>query len=110
MDPAQTPKEQLFVFFPGSGAVPMQYQLLLREAAHLGYYSVGLNYPNSISVGKLCKRERDPDCYGAVRQEVFSGQDATALVDVSRSNSITNRLTKLLDYLHDQQPTAGWDR
>jgi hypothetical protein len=50
----------------------------------------------------------DLDCYGKVRLEVIDGTDRTQLVNVNRSNSIENRLIRLLLYLHARSPGDGW--
>ena len=42
-----TPKNKLFLFFPGTYAVPYNYREILKHAANLGYHSIGLTYPNS---------------------------------------------------------------
>ena len=43
-----------------------------------------------------------------MRLEILDGVDRSNRVNVSRSNSIENRLVKLLLYLHAQHPNEGW--
>jgi uncharacterized protein (TIGR03437 family) len=105
-----TGRNQLFVFFPGTGAVPFNYLQIANLAADMGYHAVGLNYPNPMTVSTLCALATDLDCYGNVRREIIDGTDRTPLVNISRANSIENRLIKLLVYLHDRFPTEGWGR
>lgn len=108
-NPSVTPRNQLFLFLPGTGAVPRLYQEICNLAADLGYHVVNLNYPNSQAVGTLCGGlNADLDCYGKVRLEVIDGIDRTSLVNVNRANSIENRLIRLLLYLHSRRPGDGW--
>lgn len=108
-NPSVAPRNQLFLFLPGTGAVPRFYQEMSNLAADLGYHVVNLNYPNSQAVGTLCAGlNSDLDCYGKVRLEVIDGTDRTPLVNVSRANSIENRLIRLLLYLRSRSPGDGW--
>lgn len=108
-NPSVARRNQLFLFLPGTGAVPRFYQEISNLAADLGYHVVNLNYPNSQAVGTLCGGlNADLDCYGKVRQEVIDGTDRTPLVNVNRANSIENRLIRLLLYLRSRSPGDGW--
>ena len=59
----------------------------------------------------------DPDCFRVFRSEVVfrarvndpDGQIPTTIATaVNQSNSVVNRLTKLLDHLNAVAPAAGW--
>lgn len=106
--PAATARGKLFVFLPATGGTPVRYLSILRLGAARGYHSIGLNYPNAVSVGELCVFSDDADCHGKVRHEVITGEDSSALGSVLPANSIVNRLQKLLHYLHQQFPNEGW--
>lgn len=99
---------RLFVFLPGTGALPTQYKMIVRLGAARGYHAIGLNYPNPTAVGVLCASDADADCFWNVRREVITGTNTSALLDVSVANSIVNRLQKLVAYLDRQYPTEGW--
>ncbi len=99
---------RLFVFLPGTGAVPTQYRMILRVGAARGYHAIGLNYPNPTAVGVLCAADTDAECFWNVRREVISGTNTSPLLDVSTANSIVNRVQKLVAYLDRQFPTEGW--
>jgi hypothetical protein len=103
-------RNRLFVFFPGSFGKASRQQLITQSAATQGYHAINLNYPNSWTVGNLCRRNPDPDCSGKVRQEIIDGKDYSPLVDISPTNSIKNRLVKLLQYLNQQYPQHGWNQ
>lgn len=99
---------KLFVFLPGTGAVPTMQQLVLKTAAARGYHAIGLNYPNPTAVGVLCADDVDPDCFWNVRREVITGINLSDRIQVTPANAIVNRLEKLLKYLQAQYPAEGW--
>jgi hypothetical protein len=106
--PSVAASGRLFVFLPGTGALPTHYRLILRTGAARGYHAIGLNYPNDDAVGILCDTSADQDCQWKVRREIITGIDTSPLVDVNAANSIVNRLQKALSYLHAQFPNEGW--
>lgn len=108
LNTAVTPRNQLFVFFAGTGGLPRNYQLISRHAADLGFHVINLRYPNDEAVNLLCRDADDPACYEQVRLEIIDGTERSDLVDVDHTDSIENRLVKLLQYLHNQFPTEGW--
>lgn len=104
-----TAKNQLFLFFPGTGGTPFFYQEVTNTAADSGFHAIGLNYPNDEAVNDLCGgTNADLDCYAKIRLEVKDGTDRTNLVTITRPNSIENRLIKLLIYLRTQRPNDNW--
>lgn len=111
LDTTAVPNHELFVFLPGTGLTPAAYLLVQQEAARLGYHVIGLMYPNSVGLAKVCPTAPDPAaCYEDTRLEVIDGVDRSPLVNVNAANSIDNRLSKLLQYLAAQYPAEGWDR
>jgi hypothetical protein len=115
VDPSNRGNPKLFVFLPGTGNRPVDYQLVSREAARLGYHVIGLMYQNNVGVDAACKvtlTQAPPrECSGDTRLEILDGSDPdSSRADVSVANSIDNRLTQLLKYLTDQYPDEGWSR
>lgn len=108
LNPSVAARNQLFLFFPGTGGLPRHYQLLNRHAADLGFHALSLRYPNDRAVNTLCALRLNLDCYGAVRLEIVDGTDRTDLVEVDRTNSIENRLIKALQHLDAAAPDDGW--
>jgi Secretion system C-terminal sorting domain len=108
--PSGVAKNKLVLFLPGTGAVPMNYSLFERTCATLGFHSIGLTYPNDVTINgtDVCGSSTDTSCYRKARLEVLTGQDLTTKLDINRANSIENRLIKLLKYLNTQSPTQGW--
>jgi len=110
LNPANTVTwaNKLFVFLPGTGAIAQNYRLILRTGAARGYHTIGLTYPNDEAIGTLCSTDADLDCHGKAREEVITGVSLSDKVDVNVTNSIVNRLIKLLTYLNRQHPNEGW--
>jgi hypothetical protein len=99
VEPAPAAAGKLFVFFPGSGAKPDYYKLVIQNAAAGGYHAIGLSYVNDDAIIKLCSGTNDPTCQEDIRNEVLFGVDTSKRVDVDAANSIENRLVKLLMHL-----------
>jgi len=106
--PGAAARGKLFVFLPGTGAVPTMQQLILGTATARGYHAIGLSYPNSTAVGALCADDIDPDCFWNVRREVITGVNTSDRIQITPANAITNRLDKLLRYLQTQYPAESW--
>ena len=107
-DSAVPSNGELFVFFPGTGGQPDCCQLLIQQAARLGYHALGLTYQNTKAVGKTCVN--DLSCYGTVRQNDFNGTDPSAFSDIAHDQSISARLADLLQYLSRNYPSEGWSK
>jgi len=106
--PTSVRKNQLFVFLSGSYGKPRAQQLVLEEAAKLGYHAIGLSYPNSWTVEQLCLGSSDVNCYEQVRSEIIEGVDHSETLAINPPDSIENRLVKLFVYLNQQYPEQGW--
>jgi FG-GAP-like repeat len=101
-------KNQLMVFFPGTGGIPRGYKTFTELAANKGFHALALQYVNADSVNTLCSTTSNLDCYERCRLEIIDGMERTPLVNVNRPNSIENRLIKLLEYMHANHPNDGW--
>lgn len=106
---AVAPRNRLFLFLPGTGAIPAHYRQVLRCAADHGFHALGLSYVNSPSVAELSAGQT-PDTQGKVRMEIIDGTDRTPLVSVDRTNSLESRLITALQHLHSLAPTEGWSQ
>src|SRR3989475_5698706 len=105
LDTTARTNHKLFLFMPGTGLTPAVYQLVQQEAARVGYHVIGLMYPNSPGLAKVCPSDPDPAaCYENSRLEIIDGIDRSPWVDVNEANGIQNRLTRLLQYLVAQYP------
>jgi hypothetical protein len=110
LNPSVPAKNQLFVFFSGSFGNPSRQRLITQQAAKLGFHAINLRYPNDWTVGGLCRRSNDKDCFEKVRLEIVDGENRSDLVNISPANSIENRLVKLLIYLDKEYPDEGWSQ
>lgn len=110
INPSVPAKNKLFLFFSGSFGNPSRQRLITQQAAKLGFHAINLRYPNDWTVGGLCRRSDDKDCFEKVRLEIVDGKDRSKSIDVSPANSIENRLVKLLIYLDKEYPDEGWSQ
>jgi pimeloyl-ACP methyl ester carboxylesterase len=98
----------LLVFLAGSFVNADRVRLLLQCAADLGYRAINLRYPNSWTVGDLCRNSGDPDCHAKVRLEIAEGIPPRGQLGLRAGDSIVSRLAKLLRWLEERQPDLGW--
>lgn len=100
---------RIVVILPGSYGRPENQEEFHDHAASMGYLSIGLMYPNDPTVGSLCEDDTSNKyCYWDVRREIVQGDNFSDKVDISPSNSVLNRLQKLLSYLQNEDPIAGF--
>ena len=83
---AVTQKNKLFLFFPGTGGIPSYYKEITKEAANLGYYSIGLSYPNAQAINTICAGTTDTTCHRRARYETFDGIDRHDSLNVDTNN------------------------
>jgi hypothetical protein len=107
-DPAK--KNLLYVFLPGTHRNPKGCQATVIKAATLGFHAIGLMYDNSVPVNPLCKDGTDITCHSRARREVIDGVDRHPAVNTNKTESIINRLVKLLKYLSLRYPDQGWQQ
>lgn len=101
-------KNTLFVFLPGTNRNPTVSKAITTKAAALGYHSIGLMYANQTAGNPICSPTGDTTCHRRLRLEVIDGIDRHPSASVNPTNSIINRLYKLLVYLNKTYPTQGW--
>ena len=113
-----TLRNQLFVFLPGSTAVPGAYLDIVKEAASQGFHALGLTYENASLVATLIQPYSDPkqpvfdpDCAAKIHDAVLFGtgpENTTPALTVAGPDALVNRLAKALQYLDAQYPQEGW--
>jgi hypothetical protein len=101
-------KNLLFVNIPGTNRTPSQCKVIAQKAVTLGYHAISLTYPNTTAGNPLCGPTGDTTCHSRLRREVIDGIDRHPSIAITPTNSIINRLTKLLIYMNKVQPTQGW--
>jgi hypothetical protein len=104
-----TPRGELFVFLPGTTGTPAGYTNVGLAAANLGFHSVGLMYPDGVTMNSLCSDSTNPDCYAEARLAVING-GTNAELAVSAADCITNRLFQLIRYLAANDPGGNWSQ
>jgi len=100
---------QLAVFMPGTDGRPARAAKLLRVVAEQGYRVIGLEYDDTPAVVQVCPRSPSPLCSADFRRRRIFGDADARVVDNPPSESIINRLVKLLQYLAKEHPEQGWD-
>lgn len=109
-NPTCPSRNTLLVYLPGTFANPLGAQLFPSLAANHGFHAVSLVYPNDQSAASLCASSTDTNCFLNMRKETLEGVDYTSVVTVDSTNSIYNRLEKLLIYLNSQFPSQNWSQ
>lgn len=103
-----TLRNVLYVFLPGTYRNPTVSKATTQKAASMGFHAIGLMYDNRVAVNPVCRPTGDVTCHSRARREVVDGVDRHPKVNVNYSNSLINRLVKLLLYLQKTRPTQGW--
>ena len=102
-------EKSLVVYLPGSFDVPQNTLLFPTVAANKGHHVVSLKYENSVAAKTACSNSTDSNCFAKYRQEIITGEDLSDKVEVDETNSIENRLLKLIIHLNTNRPNEGWD-
>ena len=103
------PRNELLIFIPGTGGKPGGTNLFCQTAADLGYHVIALAYPSDIPA-TIARNESDPNAFEKFRTEIIEGRDLSPFVSVDRTNSIENRLIRVLQYLDKNEPAGGWSQ
>lgn len=112
-DPARAAdRHELLLWLPGTlppgatGEGPGGAAAFCDLAAQLGYHVIVLKYPNDESAS-ICRRDRSARAFEEFRLALIQGGDSPH-IRVSRTDSIENRLIKLLQYLGRTRPDEDW--
>jgi len=109
LDAAATPRGELLLFLPGTGATTGDQEEFGRTAAGLGYHVVYLMYPNDVPAA-VCQDDEDEKCFENFRREIIGGGDLDPRVTVDRANSIENRFVQLVRWLAANHANEGWQK
>jgi hypothetical protein len=101
-------KNILFVNIPGTNRTPSQCKVIAQKAVSMGYHAISLTYSNQTAGNPLCGPTGDTTCHVRLRREVIDGVDRHPSIAITPTNSVINRLTKLLIYMSKAQPAQGW--
>jgi hypothetical protein len=100
----------LVVFLPGTYRKPADYLFVMGEMAKMGYRVIGLMYKTDPPINPICRSTDDETCHFRARMENVDGVDRHTSVTVDATNSILNRLSKMLQYLITTHPSDNWQQ
>lgn len=106
-NPSVKSKNKLVVFIPGTNGSGLGGKLFSQAAANEGFHVVSLSYPTSVAA-TVCHSQKDENCFENFRREIIEGKDLSSLIEVNKSNSIENRLQKLLAHLKKNFANENW--
>lgn len=107
-NPDCVPKNKLLVHMVGTGGDPFSTEIFPSVAANNGFHVVSLKYHNDTSAQTACNNSPDVDCHFKFRKEIIEGVDYSPETVVDATNSINNRLLKLIQYMDATYPTQNW--
>lgn len=104
-------RHELYLFIPGThekgkprgGKGPFAF---CDFAADLGYHVVVLAYPDEVPAS-VCRNDSNPKVFEGFRMAIVQG-GRSKHISVERSDSIENRLEKLLQHLEKLRPKENW--
>lgn len=107
-------RHQLLLFIPGTQPLAQQGKgkgpyKFLEEAANLGYHVIKLTYPNDVAAAQACNKVRNPRAFEEFRMALIEGGSFRGET-TTRTDSIENRLIKLLLYLKQVRPLEHWEQ
>lgn len=107
VDTAAKQRGELLIFLPGTNGKTNNTDNFCKTAASLGYRVINLMYPDDVPATKV-RNEKDRKAFENFRLEIITGEDLSKAISVNRSNSIENRLIKLIQHLDKSNPNEKW--
>lgn len=103
---AERMQGRLVVFLAGATSPPDRTMSLYL--ASLGFHVLAPHYSNAYGLNTICPPNPDPDCHRLGRQEAFEGRDLSPFIQISRGNSIEERVVRMLKHLAVDMPEGDW--
>lgn len=115
-------RNRLVILLHGSNANPQGLTELIGGLASDGYHVVAPRYSAQLSSLGGCPDESavdEPDCHREFRSETVFGQNVVdpegasynhPLLNITKPNSVRNRLVKLVNYLAATYPSENWNQ
>lgn len=100
---------KLVIHLVGSFDNPANTTYFPSLAANNGFKAINLKYRNNVAASLACRNSNNSNCYLEFREEIIYGIEGSSSVDVDESNSIINRIEKLLIYLDQNHPSESWN-
>jgi hypothetical protein len=99
----------LLVFLTGTSGRPPGPTAFLHAAADAGYRVISLDYNDEPAVAVYCPRKAAACSESFRRMRVYGdGISIDPSIDNTKTESIVNRLVKLVAYLDSQDPQQNW--
>lgn len=104
LDTRVEPRGLLVVYLHGAGA-PTTCGSVAHEdfLAVRGFHVIGPCYSSNYGVGN-CGND-----IGGCRLEAFDGMDRTSVIAITRSDSLEERIVRMLTHLQSLNPQGGWE-
>lgn len=99
-------RHELFLYLTGTGGSGRTAIRFCQDAARDDYRVVNLMYPDEIPAA-VCRDDKDPSAFEDFRMAIIQG-GKTNRITVSRTDSIENRLSKVLLFLKRTRPREEW--
>lgn len=109
-DISATRQNKLVVYLPDYGRLPLETADFGEYAASQGYHVVSLRYVSDVFFIQAASADGDANAFENARKELLTGEDVSPLLSVNVTESIHNRLIKLLRYLDGKYPGEGWEQ
>lgn len=105
-------RHELLLWLTGTGGKGHDAQGFSNLAANLGYHVITLMFPDDIPA-TACAFDSNPKSFEFFRLAIMQGgkatyQDGLKTLLIRRSESIENRLIRLLQYLQKFRPKENW--
>jgi hypothetical protein len=105
-------RHQLLLWLTGTGGQGHDAQGLSKLAAELGYHVVTLMFPNDLAAS-ACAHDSNPKGFEDLRMAIIQGghatyQDGRRELTIARTESIENRLIKVLQFLQQKRARENW--
>ena len=105
-------RHELLLWLTGTGGKGHDAQGFSNLAADLGYHVVTLMFPDDIPAA-ACANDSNPKSFENFRMAIIQGghaiyQGGRKDISIERSESIENRLIKLLQHLQKNRPKENW--
>jgi hypothetical protein len=104
-------RHELYLFFPGTHekGTPRGSKgpsAFCELAANLGYHVIVLAYPDE-TPASVCRNDSDPNAFEEFRMAIIQG-GSSKHITIARTESIENRLIKLIQLLGKIRPRENW--
>jgi hypothetical protein len=100
-------RHEMLLFLPGTFGHKRGAGAFLETAANLGYHCVELMYPDDVSAAGACSNDPAADAFENFRMAIIQG-GISPHITVEKTDSIQNRLEKLLLLLEQRRPKENW--